>query len=42
MIIKNKKEEDKLSCPACKSRNILTNKEKERRCRRCGYEWKFK
>lgn len=30
---------DSLECPACKSKNILTNKDGERRCRRCGQEW---
>lgn len=26
-------------CPECDSANIMTRKDGERWCRRCGYEW---
>jgi ribosomal protein L37AE/L43A len=29
-----------LECPACESKNILTNKDGIRHCRRCGFGWK--
>ena len=38
--MKNKKK--KPECPACGSKNILTNKKMERFCRCCGHEWKKK
>ena len=38
--IMNKQDKDSLKCPACESRNIMTNRKKERFCRKCGNEWK--
>lgn len=30
------------TCPECESQNTLTNKDGQRRCRRCGYSWNKK
>ena len=38
MKIKPKKENPR--CPACDSKNIVTNKDSKRFCRRCGHEWR--
>lgn len=31
---------EKLECPKCESKNILTRIDQSRFCRRCGHEWK--
>lgn len=37
-----KKLKKKHECPECGSKNILTNKDKSRWCRKCGHDWNKK